>query len=331
MATIGGSFLSLADHAKRMDPDGKVARIVEMLATKNSILDDAHWEEGNLPTGHRITARNGLPGLAWRRLNEGVAPTKSNTVQYDESCGILSGYSYVDPAVAKLNGNAQAFRASEDMSFVASMRRAAEDALVYASTKTNPERLLGLAPRLDSTSTSSAPSQIVKATTSASGSDQTSVYVVGWGPRKVYLTYPKASQAGISHTDLGDQLVPDSGGTNRFHALVSKWEWQLGLAVEDSRYLVRLCNIDTSATTYTGQALIIDLIRAVHQMQDLDSCRPIIYMNRTAMTLLQTQSVDAAKNGTLTYDNAGGRPVMQFMGIPVHRTDSILNTEAVVS
>ena len=50
MATLGANILTLTDWAKRLDPDGKVPRIAELLSQTNEILEDKLWMEGNLPT-----------------------------------------------------------------------------------------------------------------------------------------------------------------------------------------------------------------------------------------------------------------------------------------
>ena len=60
---MAGNVLTLADWAKRLDPQGKVPTIVELLAQSNPILDDVAYMEGNLPTGHRVTVRTGLPDV----------------------------------------------------------------------------------------------------------------------------------------------------------------------------------------------------------------------------------------------------------------------------
>ena len=91
-ATLSTAALTLLDWAKRLDPTGKVARVVEMLEQTNEILQDMLWMEGNLPTGHRTTVRTGLPSVAWRLLNGGVTPSKSTTAQIDEQCGMLEAY-----------------------------------------------------------------------------------------------------------------------------------------------------------------------------------------------------------------------------------------------
>jgi len=60
MAKVGQNVITLVDHAKRLDPDGKVARIAELLAENNEIMNDIPFIEGNLPTGHLGTVRTGL-------------------------------------------------------------------------------------------------------------------------------------------------------------------------------------------------------------------------------------------------------------------------------
>jgi len=57
MAGVGTLAFTLAEWAKRLDPDGKVAKIVEILNQTNEILMDMMFVEGNLPTGHRTTVR----------------------------------------------------------------------------------------------------------------------------------------------------------------------------------------------------------------------------------------------------------------------------------
>lgn len=89
MAGLNANALTLADWAKRLDPDGKVPQIVEMLAQSNEIIQDMVFLESNMPMAHRTTIRTGLPTVAWRLINQGVQPSKSTTAQVDESIGIL--------------------------------------------------------------------------------------------------------------------------------------------------------------------------------------------------------------------------------------------------
>lgn len=54
MATLAAGALTLADWAKRTDPEGKIPVVAELLSQSNEILEDAVFMEGNLPTGHQI-------------------------------------------------------------------------------------------------------------------------------------------------------------------------------------------------------------------------------------------------------------------------------------
>ena len=119
---------TLADVIKRTEPGvnggpGKIATIVEMLTETNEILQDMTYVEGNLPTGHKTTIRTGLPSAAWRMLNYGVQPSKSDTAQITDACGMLEAYAEVDKALVELNGNAAAFRLSEDRAFLEAMNQ----------------------------------------------------------------------------------------------------------------------------------------------------------------------------------------------------------------
>lgn len=332
MATIGVGLPTLADIMNRLDPGGAYAKVVEALTKRCPLLQDMVWKEGNLPTGHVFTTRNGLPSIGWRKFNEGVAAGKSSTGQITETAGILEGNSKVDCKLAKINGNEAAFRASEDMAFVQSFQHELETGFFYHSTKVNPERFMGLSPRLDSIAGNPYANQVLDSHTASSGNDQTSIWIVVHGPDTVYGIYPNGMLGGLQYTDMGKQLTKDSGGVNEFLAYVGNWSWSVGLCVQDARYLVRIANIDTSALLPTGDGLINDLITAIEErLQDTDSGRPIIYCNRTVSSYLRKQARDATKNSTLSFEEVGGKPVLSFQGIPIHRTDALLNTEAMVS
>ncbi len=156
MAILGGTALTYADWAKRIDDDGKVATIINLLSQTNEILDDMLVVEGNLPTGHKTTVRTGLPSATWRLLNYGVIKTKSTTAQVTDNCGMLEAYSEIDKDLADLNGNTAEFRLSEDMAFLEGMNQQMASTLFYGNIAVNPERFTGLAPRYNSVSTATA-------------------------------------------------------------------------------------------------------------------------------------------------------------------------------
>ncbi|MGH9811532.1 MAG: major capsid protein [Candidatus Acidiferrales bacterium] len=331
MATINATLPTLADITSRMDPNGSIASVVEVLSQDNTILMDAVWKEGNLPTGHVFTSRVALPSGTWRMFNQGVAPSKSRTSQVTEACGMLEAYAKVDCGLAELNGNGPAFRASENSAFIQGLSNDLETAFIYSSTKTDPEKIMGLAPRLDST-TGSWGGQIIDSQIAASGSDQSSIWFVGWGPETVFGMFPKGMKSGFTEEDLGKQLTRDSGGTNEFTAWVTHYKWNVGLCVKDARYVVRLANIDTSAIAETGKLLLQDMVKSVHQLRKTGA-RLAGYCNKKIGTYLHLQALDSVANATLSIEKDwAGRPgVTHFLGIPMRETDGITNTEAIIT
>ena len=130
MAALAVTAATLSDWARRVDPDGKIAKIVEILNLTNPILEDMPFVMGNLPTGHRTTIRSGLPSVTWRLLNYGVQPSKSRTVQVTDTIGMLEAYAEVDKVLADLNGNTPAFRLSEDKAFIEAMNQEMASTLI---------------------------------------------------------------------------------------------------------------------------------------------------------------------------------------------------------
>jgi hypothetical protein len=335
--TIGTTFPTLLDFAKRIDPNGSTSTVAEVLSKANPILQDMVFQEGNLPTGHRFTARMALPSVTWRKLNQGLDPTKSATDQVDETCGIMEAHSKIDVDLATLNGNEAAFRQSEDMAFVSGMNIEAANGLFYHSTSVNPERFMGLTSRLNATSGNIASGQIVKWGGSSSGNDQTSIWLIGWAPDKVFGIFPKGSKAGLQQEDLGRQLVPDANN-KQFLAYVTRFQWKLGLCVRDFRYVVRGCNIDTSAEVATNTYLITQMMDMIAAMYSTEGCKPVFYMNRWTFSMLNKQLMNKQANFLEWLDGSGadqpskgGARIPAFLGIPIRVVDAITSAESVVS
>jgi len=187
MAARATTYLTLLDYAKREHPGGGIDDVIEVLANSNPIIADANVMEGNLATGHRSTQRATDPTGTWRLLNYGVAAEKSTTKQVTDTCGILEAYSQLDVDIALLNGNEAAFRASEDNAFITGLNDTAATALFYSNSGTDSEKMHGLAPRYNSLATTHAYADQIK-NGSGSGSDNTSVWLITWGPKTCTFT-----------------------------------------------------------------------------------------------------------------------------------------------
>ena len=341
MATIGNSVKTLADWAKELEPDGKTAKIVELLSQSNDVLEDMLFKEGNLPTGERTTIRTGLPTVYWRLLNQGTPPSKSTSAQVDEHCGMLEAWSEVDKDLAELNGNAKSFRLNEAMAFLESMNQEMAGTLFYGSA-TNPEEFIGFTERYSSLTATNG-ENILSA--GASGSDNASVWLVGWGQNSVHGVFPKGSKAGINHEDLGLVTVETTAGIagNRMRAYQDHWQWKNGLVVKDWRYAVRIPNIDisdlagiTGTQAVTAATFLPKLMsRAIDRLPSMMGIKPCFYANRTVQSLLRVAALDKSNN-VLSIEpglNQFGDRIheLRFLGIPVRTVDALTITEAVVS
>lgn len=339
MALLKAGDLTLVDFAKRLDPDGRVPKVAELLSQTNEILEDAVFVEGNLPTGHRLTIRTGLPQVFYRMINQGVPTSKSTVAQVDEACGILEARSHVDTLLANLNGNQGAFRLSEDEAFIEAMNQTQAGAMFYGNPATDPRQFLGLQTRYSSLSAGNA-ANIIDA--GGTGSNNCSIYLVVWGENTVFCPFPKGSKAGLQHQDLGEESVQDANG-NYFQALRALYQWQNGLAVKDWRYVVRICNINTSdligqtgTQAATAATQIINLmIRSMDRPPNLAMGRPAFYANRTVYSMLRIAALNKSNNALAieqaTNQFGNSYKMTTFFGIPLRKVDQLLNTESRVT
>jgi hypothetical protein len=334
MATLLATALTLMDWAKRLDPDGKIPAIVELLAQTNEILLDMMWVEGNLPTGHRTTMRTGLPSVAWRLLNQGVAPSKSTTAQVDEQAGMLEAWSEVDKELALLNGNVAGFRLSEARAFLEAMNQEFAQTLFYGNSGVAPEEFTGLAPRYSAIAGAGNAQNVLSG--GGVGSVNTSMWLTVWGENTLMGIFPKGSTAGLQHEDYGEVTVEAVAGIGgaRMRAFQERFLWKGGIALKDWRYVVRIANIDIPALIANAgaQAKLLDLLaKATHRIPALGLGTAAIYVNRTVAQMLDIQQTAAVSvGGGLTYENVHGRRVTSYRGIPVRTCDALLETEATV-
>jgi len=337
MPLLNAGALTLADWAKRLDPEGQVSKVSELLSQTNEILEDAVFVEGNLPTGHRLTMRTGLPAVFYRSINQGIPPSKSQTTQIDEACGILEARSHIDVELAKLNGNSAAFRLSEDQAFLEAMNQAMAQAMFYGNPGADPRHFLGLATRYGTIAGAGNAQNILDA--GGTASTNTSIWLVVWGENTVFCPFPKGSRAGLEHKDLGEESVPDANG-NFFQAMRALYQWKNGIAVKDWRYAVRICNIhvpDLTGQTGTQAAAaatnIINLMsRALDRVPNLGMGRAAFYANRTVYSMLRLAALNRSSNALSIEQGLTqfGTPqaLTRFLGVPLRKVDQLLNTEA---
>lgn len=334
MATIGNTNLTLMDWARRIDANGKIQRITEMMNTVNEVLDDLVFVEGNSTTGHKTTLRTGLPTVAWRQINKGVQPSKSQTKQQLFTAGVIEGLGRVDEELVNIAGDKAAFRLSENAPFIEAIAQTMATTLFYGNVETNPERFTGLSPYFSASTADSGANVILGGGSSA----LTSLWLVVWGDNTIHAFFPKGTKAGIEHNDKGLQLVSDAETpAGQYYAYMDQYKDRMGLCVRDWRFAVRICNIDITAlatagdTSDTSANLIKFMIQAMNKIPSLRLGRAAWYCNKEVKTALDIKAYNKSNVNLTIQSIENGAPITRFMGIPIRRCDAILNAETVVA
>lgn len=335
MSVLSVARPTLLDLSKRTDPDGNIAQIVELLAQELPVLEDMTFVEGNLTTGHRTTVRTGIPTPTWRKINQGVQPTKSTTAQITANTGMMENYAEVDKALADLNGNTAEWRMSEEWGHVEGMRQEMERTIFYGNEGTQPEAFTGLTPHYNFRTTSLAGANVISANDATTPTDNQSIWLVGWGPNTVHGIIPKGSNAGLQITDKGQVTIENADGNGgRMEGYRTHYRWDAGLVIRDWRYVVRIANISKALLTAdaaTGPNLPNLMFDALEQIQSISGVTPVFYMSRKVRSFFRKQLAAAVKQSTLTVDQVGGVSNTSFDDVPIKRADALAADEAYVA
>lgn len=325
MPTLKSMNPTLADVAARTDAKGNIiTNLVELLNETNDMLADMTFIEANNQTEHKTTIRSGLPEATWRKMYQGVPPSKSQVVTVRDSMGMLEAYAETDKALADLNGNSASWRLSEERAFIESMNQEMATALWYGDTSVNPERFTGLAPRYSSLSAENGRNIIDGGGT---GNDNTSVWLVVWGQNTCHAIYPKGSKAGLQSRDLGEDTLRDANN-NPFQGYLSHYKWDMGLTLRDWRYVVRIANIDVPKLESGGGADLLKLMaRAMHRCKNVRMGRAAFYANREVHEALDIQSLEKTALALKVHE-LEGKVWTSFRGVPLRTSDALLTTEA---
>lgn len=343
---------NLVDWARSCDPDGAIADIAELLSQCNDVLKDIIWREGNLPLGHKVSVRAGLPQGTWRANNQGVASTKPLQAQFQFTIGELVDYSLVDKSEAHLNGNVEAFRYSQDMAHMQGLSQQVATAIFYANEATNPTQFTGFSPFYNTATLANAQNAKNVLSAGGSASANTSMWLTGWGDETLFGIFPKGSPAGLQYEDKGDVRALYDASNNQFEGYTSYFCWKLGICIKDWRYTARMANIDTTTNagglfSTTPPDLFALMSRMVVKLPTLTrrasgitesdapdepapGINPAFHCNRTVRESLDIQAI-RDKNVLLSSKDFAGEPVMGFREIPIRVNDALTNAEATIS
>ena len=340
MAALGSKLVTLADVAKTGDK--KIGDVAEVLVQENPMLNDIPYMVMNDGTRHIESIRSALPAVYYRKANQAIPASKSTIEERQFSAAHVESKSQMDAKVAARGGtqNISYNRWNQAMGHLQAHALEQASLTIYGSPVDSTLKTPGFMDIYSTLSVSEESSkQIVDF--GGTGSDNTSILLVNWGERSIFGIYPEGTTAGLKRTDRSAgnkevqiQALDSAGNAGSFYGYEEQFEFDHGLVVKDYRQASRGCNIDVSdLKSGVGAADLIDLmISMTHLIHNPENGMGVFYVNRTIQAFLHKQSLSKVGAGAgITYDNYQGKKCLMFLGMPVRRSDALLNTEARVT
>lgn len=324
--------MTLMDRAKKADPDGTLAKIVELMEVTNEMFTDIPFQNCNNGSIHEFTTRKDIPFGTWTRLGDFIPHEKGGTEQFSEGSYMLQSVSSVPEDIVESAGgigvaDGQQARFDEEKSFIEGMTENFGRTTIYGRQSVNPKEVNGLLTRYGSL-TGGVKDQIIDF--GGTGSNLTSLIVCSWGDT-LHGLLPKGEVSGVNTVDKGKSRVTIvENGISK-----SRWEYNTkftmhgGLCIKDPKSVAVIRNIDykTLSENPAGQKSLIDqLIFAIGLLRSKYEANAKIYMHRDLQTVLQV-IMRNDKNMNLTFETVGGKRVISFNGLPIRVCDAMLTTE----
>lgn len=338
MAALGTKLVTLADVAKSKDK--QIGKVAEVLVQENPMLNDIPYMEMNEGTIHKEDIRSALPTVYYRKANQAIPASKTTIEERTFTAAHFESKSQMDEAVAKRGGvDRIAYnRWNQATGHLQAMAIEHASLTIYGSPASATRKVAGFMD-IYSGITQVGSEETYKQVIDGGGTttNNTSILLVNWGEQSIFGVYPKGAQAGLKRTDRssGGSLVPISaldsaGNAGTIWGYEEQFEIDHGLVVKDYRQAARIANIDPALLrSGVGAADLIDLmISAKYKIHNPQNGSGVWYVNRTIEAFLHKQALTAVGAGAgINYMNYQGAPVLSFLGMPVRRSDALLETE----
>lgn len=306
--------------------DNLQANMIEQQAQTNDIWRVLHMQACNDNTGEKVMVRESLPEVAWRMINKGTKPTKTGSKLARYTTGGIEDLSFVDERILNLyksQGAKDAYRMSEIKGKQIAATNQMSSTIFYGDEKVNPVGFTGLGAFFNTLNGKGMwKEQVVDA--GGTGNNLTSIWFIAPGHDSLYGIYPEGTNAGYLYRDNGRvSMLDDEGG--KIYGFEGQINWDMGLAVRDPRYIVRLANVDVTNFNATDfKAKMIDSYDRI-----FDNRYPIyVLANRKARTYMDIM----AANGTNAFTSKDwyGQQITHYWGSPILLNDAITCKEAQV-
>lgn len=332
---LPGEVLTLREWAIDKGKGNVPDDMIDMISKATPIMEDIPFKESNLDTGEKFRSLVALPSYQFRSINQGVTPSKSTRTEHIEEVTHVESVSEIDKKLVDMSVNGSLYRMEEAEAHLKSMTQGVAQNMWYGNKADDPRSLIGLSLRYG-TLTGDVGEYVIDA--GGTGNDLTSIWIVYWGRRSLYGIFPKGSQVGMSKyfsgmIDLTDTDNSDNRFGGTYQGYRDRFMWDYGLVVKDYRQAVRIANIDVNALATIGTDndtapdLLILLNQALNRIQDKKEGRGVIYMNRTVVSAFDVQLLTRGGSLSMTIDEATGKQVRGYTGLPFKIDDTLIDAE----
>ena len=358
MATVGGYFTDISD-IKDQGAYNKVRPFVNLMTAMSGFVATGYWTPATKGDVHETDMVISMPEPMFRRLYQGIPPTKSQTQRITDTCAILSDRWEIDvQALIRLERDDQIHkRFKSGVNHIEGIVQRLESGFFYGNTAGAPEEFKGLAPRFDKLGNDPWGRQIIDC--GGTGNDNTSIWFVTQGENQAGCFYPTEGQKGIRHTTEGTVESPvtiKDKDNLEYPGVKDFLEMSVGMYVADPRFIVRLANIDINALRAGTVDIYKFLINAywrhfatkrrIHRghgslpgltKDDMSEIlamvgRTYIYCNTDVMEAVDLQQINKGAfdnyRRIITTSDVEGQMIEAFRKHEIVVSDAILNTEA---
>ena len=328
--------------AAKMTNNNEIIDVAEVLNEVNDAIEDAPIITATDMTSHVMARRTGLPTPQWVKVGNGWTSTTGTLNQVREEIGMLKGRFQAPTDMMDIQPNPAKYRMQQERAHIEGMAQEFSNTLfgnvaagALSPTVAPPEEFAGFQLRYNALSTADS-AYVISNGHTADDNTNTSIWFVQWGPGRTYLISPRFLDAGgLKKEDMGKQFVPGdniaytdgTANNNMLWAYVTEFSWNVGLAVEDTRSVKRLCNIDPDFTA-TNTLDYTKMIQIKNNFKSKDTI--YMYMNETVFTQFEIAASEKT-NVHWSENNPFGRSQLFFGSMPVRREDAILDVEPVIA
>jgi hypothetical protein len=338
------TLMNVVNNYTSLDAKGEYIWAARVLDRKCPLVKILPMEASNQIMSNIATRTNYLPSPGTRRFNEGVLSTNSKNVPLNDPVAIFEDYSEVDYMEWQIQNNPTAWRQGKDQDKVEGLTQKFETQLWYGALTSDMGGINGLATRFNNLSSypNGDTGWVPNVWNGGASTGSTcSIWIIEFGPRKVYGIYPKNLPGGLRIEDLGKSTkeTPVALGavtnTYKYEVLRTHFVWTLGLQVNDERCVQRVCNINPTILASNNFDENV-LIQAKNYLPSSgEAPGTAIFVNRAMKTQIDIRAVTQKLNTYFTQDpgtgDVFGRAVTRFQGIPIFVSEMLTSAETVLS